>query len=393
MALAVVQSGFANYSSGSSGPFTITFGSSLTTGNTVYLFVSGAYFNGSFPNAGWTIESTNGAGTTGSSTQWLLSRVVQGGDGTTPPAIIVSTNAGFAIQGIEISGTPAVEAVVQSTSTSSPITGPTTANANDIGLLASGFGSGFGSYTPASGWTNDRNNSSQSTSLDNIAVPSSGTSLTASPSWSNGGTSAHWMSVALKANSAVNVSVTGAAAVGAAGIVAPAFAGSGNVTQASAGAVAGSLGANPSATLVGVASVCVGSDIPRTSSSIPGVSSLAYANPVSFYATPISYLPLNRLMRNTPVPAMGVLDNTAVAVVARLYPSGPQPVSREFFLTGVASEPVALGVNPVNNPSGVLMQAFAAPRAGSVVGSDHPEGVASHVEAVCAAGTVTVSIV
>lgn len=196
MALAVVQSKFVSIGSGS-GPFTITFTSPLTTGNKVYLFVYGQFFNGSFPAAAWSTESTNGAGGT-TNTQYLLSRTVQGGDGATPPAIMTSTNATFRIIGIEISGSPVVESIVQSTSTSAPITGPTTANNNDLGFLASGGGAGFGAYTAASGWTNDQNDAGGSTTLDHKAVPTSGTSLTASPSWSVGGTSGHWMSVALK---------------------------------------------------------------------------------------------------------------------------------------------------------------------------------------------------
>lgn len=196
MALAVVQTKFTSIGAGA-GPFTITFDSPLTAGNVCYLFLMGSYTDGSFPSAAWFLESTNGpGGATG--TQYLISRTVQGGDGATPPAWMTSTNAGFAVCGIEISGGATVESIVQNTSTSAPIAGPTTANNNDLGLLASGSGSGFGTYAPSAGWTNDINNGAGSTSLDHIAVPTSGTSLTASPSWSAGGTSAHWMSVAVK---------------------------------------------------------------------------------------------------------------------------------------------------------------------------------------------------
>ena len=194
MALSPGQSKYAQVTG--SGPFSVTFASPLTAGNTCYLFVMGSFNNGAFATSDWTIESTNGPGGS-SNTQYLLSRIVQGGDGATPPVFFTSTNAGFRVIGIEISGNPAVESIVQSTSTSAPVAGPTTTHNNDLGLLASGSGSGFGSYTAASGWTNDQNDASGSTTLDHIAVPTSGTSLTASPSWSVGGTSAHWMSVAL----------------------------------------------------------------------------------------------------------------------------------------------------------------------------------------------------
>src|SRR3569832_958524 len=230
MALAVAQSKFLA-TPGGSGPFTITFSSALTAGNTVYLFVMGSYFNGTLPSAAWTLESTNGpGGATG--TQYLLSRTVQAGDGTTPPAIMTSTNAGFRIIGIEISGNPSVESIVQSTSASAPIAGPTTAHANDLGLLASGSGAGFGAYTPATGWTSAQNDAGGSTTLDYVAVPIVGTSLTASPSWSVGGTSAHWMSVALTPAAAPKTA-TGGMAFG--GIK---FGGAGDRTETATGGVA-----------------------------------------------------------------------------------------------------------------------------------------------------------
>lgn len=196
MTLAVVQSKFQKFS------FTtpsIVLTSTPTVGNTIYLFTYHALGAGKAINTtNYTIESTNGPGGA-TNTQYLLSRVVQVGDTTTMPQVH-NDGAGQItyIMAIEISGNPGIENIVKSTATSAPISGPTTASNNVLGLLASAAGSGFGSYTAGSGWTNDQNEASGSTTMDHIALPTSGTSMTTSPSWSAGGTTGHWMSVALK---------------------------------------------------------------------------------------------------------------------------------------------------------------------------------------------------
>jgi len=389
--LSVVQSKLVSIGVGS-GPFTITFNSALTAGNTVYLFVMGAYSNGSFPSAAWVLESTNGpGGSTG--TQYLLSRVVQGGDGTTPPAIMTSTSAGFVIVGIEIAGgPPQVENIVQSTSTSAPIAGPTTANNNDLGLLASGSGSGFGTYTPASGWTNDQNNGGGSTSLDHIAVPTSGTSLTASPSWSAGGTSGHWMSVALKINAALNVNLTGVSATGAFGTLAADYDSNVTLVEAAAVGTPGTLGLNQNGSfnLIGVHAVGVARQIPNTGGfNLVGVQSVAHAGqfvyvnqhligaqafpaalPIGFeIAPPICPVSVYSIMRDTAVAASGAMDDGPVVCVGKLCPSDePEPRSIAFSLIGVACGSRAATVTPFFNVNRGVSGASSVCIAGTVFG-------------------------
>jgi hypothetical protein len=224
MSLAYVQSKFQKFTFAAS---QITMGASLTAGNKLYVIVAYSASGGDGINTGaYTVESTNG-------NQTLISRTVQGGDGTTPP---VFTNNGaldiiYSIA-VEISGNPAIENIVQNTSTSAPISGPTTTNNNDLAMLFSSNGSGFGSYTPASGWTNGQADGGGSTTFDYKLVPSSGTSLTASPSWSVGGTSGHWMSIALKVANSTETA-TGALAFGPI-----AFSASGGPVALSSGALA-----------------------------------------------------------------------------------------------------------------------------------------------------------
>jgi hypothetical protein len=280
MALAVVQSKFVNIGSGS-GPFQITFTSSLTTGNKCYLFVMGAYFNGGF-TAGWTIESTNGPGSS-SATQYMISRTVQGGDGTTPPAFLTSTNAAFRIIGIEISGGASIEAIVQNVSTGAPVAGPTTTHNNDLGLLASGANGGFGSYTPSAGWTNDQYDTGGSTILDHIAVPSSGTSLTASPSNTVGGTTGHWMSVALFVNTVVLGSLTGVSATAAARNVTTRSSASPTLVHATSTATAHAVAAGHAVNLTHATATGTARGLTSRSGAAPllvGARAIALASPV-----------------------------------------------------------------------------------------------------------------
>lgn len=388
--LGVVQSKFVSIGSGS-GPFTITFTSPLTTGNTVYLFVYGQFFNGSFPAAAWTLESTNGAGGS-TNTQYLLSRVVQVSDGATPPAIMTSTNATFRIIGIEISGgPPLVEAIVKNTSTSAPITGPTTANNNDLGLLASGGGAGFGAYTAAAGWTNDQNDTGGSTTLDHIAVPTSGTSLTASPSWSVNGTSGHWMSVALKINAATNVSLTGVSATAAVGTLATDFDGSVTLTGVAAIGTPGSLATNHNSSfnLVGVSTTAAARQITNTGGfNLVGVSAVAHAGAfvyenihlqgVQTYAAalpigleiapPVCPFPVFSIMRDTPVACSGAMDDGPVLGIGALCVSEPEPYSIAFHLTGVACGSRAATITPFFNVNSGLLGVSATCLAGTVFG-------------------------
>lgn len=389
MALAVVQSKFASV--GTSPPYQITFNSALTAGNICYLFLYGSLNTASLNTTDWTVESTNGPGG-GTGTQYLLSRVVQGGDGATPPVFATGTVASFAVCGIEISGSPLVEAIVQSTSTSAPIAGPTTANNNDLGLLASGGGSGFGGYTPSAGWTNDINDGAGSTSLDHIAVPSSGTSLTASPSWAAGGTSGHWMNVALKINAATNVSLTGVSATGAAGTLAEHYDSNVSPTGVAAVGTVGSPGFNQngsfnlagiSATgaarqitntggfnLVGVQSVAHAGQFVYVNQHLTGVQAYPAALPIGLeIAPPICPVSVFSIMRDTAVAASGAMDDGPVVCVGKLCPSDePEPHSIAFDLVGVMCGSRAATVTPFFNVNRGVSGVLSVCIAGTVFG-------------------------
>lgn len=161
------------------------------------------------------------------------------------------------------------------------------------------------------------------------------------------------------------------------------------LTGISAAGHAGSVKADPAAVLGHAAAVCrAGSFVPSPSVTaghtfatgtpgllaagphpmLIGVASIAQAGQVGTYATPISYLPAARLMRNTPVPAEGAMSNTAVAVVARLYPSGRQPLSTTIQLVGVAARGDVGSVNTTSVPTANLMQAASLCQAGIVTG-------------------------
>ena len=196
MAVAYVQSKFQN--NGSNNPSTITFGSSLTNGNKVYVMMQGSIFTGSINTTDWTIEIQNGPGGS-TSTQYLLSWTVTGSPGATPPNLATGTNISFRVLGMEISGPPTIDSHAQSTSESSPIAGPTTVAANCLGMRFCGAGGGFGTYGPGTGWTNRQYDTGGSTIGDTTtSTVAAGTDLSGAVTNTAGGTSGHWMVVALK---------------------------------------------------------------------------------------------------------------------------------------------------------------------------------------------------
>jgi hypothetical protein len=89
------------------------------------------------------------------------------------------------------------------------------------------------------------------------------------------------------------------------------------------------------------------------------VFSAGVARAPGIYVTPVSYLPVLRIMRNTAVPAIGAMSNAAVAVIGRLYPSGPQPRSLEVFAQGVQAVAHAGGLATSFNVS-VMAQGVQA---------------------------------
>jgi hypothetical protein len=68
-------------------------------------------------------------------------------------------------------------------------------------------------------------------------------------------------------------------------------------------------------------------------------------------------LPVKRLMRNTPVPAIGTMSNTAVALVGKLRASGPEPKGVAVNITGVFARGVVINVTPSRR---VLVPAVSA---------------------------------
>lgn len=135
-------------------------------------------------------------------------------------------------------------------------------------------------------------------------------------------------------------SITGVQAAGAAHAVTPNP--GGQAAHASATGVASGVHGTGQFGIFGVQATAVARGlVPAIGVPVRGVHGAGSALPVGIYATPISYLLANRIMRNTPVPAVGAMSNEAVAVVARLYPSGPQPRSVEVFLAGVRAQGVA----------------------------------------------------
>ncbi len=389
MALAPVQSKFQN--NGSTNPSTITFGSPLTTGNKCYIFAYGSLLVGSLNTVDWTVESTNGPGG-GSGTQYLLSRTVQVGDGATPPAFATGTNITFRVIGVEVGGgTPTVDAIVQSTNTSAPIAGPTTAFSNELGLLASGAGAGFGSYTPGSGWSNLQADTGGSTTLDDRFFATAGSSLTTSPSWSVNGTAGHWMSVALKSAISASVNLTGVSVTGTAHALTVNNDIAKNLVHAAAIATAHTAAPNhdASVTPTQAAAIGVARQVPnlagaflRHAEAVGHAGSLEYVNvhlvgaraypaalPIGMeIAPPIPYFPIFSIMRDTPVAASGAMSDAPVVGEGALFPSRLLPGSAAIRLVGAVAGGHAATISPFFNVNLGLRPALGIPVAGTVFG-------------------------
>lgn len=189
--LAYVQSCFVTNSFAKP---TLVFGTALTVGNKIFAVVYKASA-ASIDTSNWSIVSTNDPSGT---PQVLVSRTVQVGDGTSPPAISSATGDLYRTVAVEVSGGAIVENVSQSASESSPISGPTTVAEGCLGLRVTSGGSGFGSYGPGTGWTNRRYDTGGSTVLDTTTTTvSAGTDLTGAVTNSLGGTTGHWMVISL----------------------------------------------------------------------------------------------------------------------------------------------------------------------------------------------------
>lgn len=177
-----------------------TFAAPMTAGNLLVVFYYGAITGSSVLNTtAYALVSQNGPGGS-TATQYGQTRTIQSGDGA---AILAPSNDSTQIcyvMAIELhhsSGLQAFDAGAHQIS-SAPVVGPTTAANDEIALMSSASGSGFGVYAPASGWTNDQTDGSGTTTLDHLAVLTSGTPTTGSPSWTVNGTSAHWMVLTFK---------------------------------------------------------------------------------------------------------------------------------------------------------------------------------------------------
>ncbi len=85
---------------------------------------------------------------------------------------------------------------------------------------------------------------------------------------------------------------------------------------------------------------------PGVGAQIRGVPAGPTAGIVRGFVTPIDYLPLYRLMRNTPVAAIGSMDNTPVALIGTLRAAAPEPFSIAIPIIGVSAQGHAATVVP-----------------------------------------------
>lgn len=193
-----VQSGFKDNSF--TAP-TVVLGSAPSVGNLVIAFV--AYGGSAAWHNGWT-QFAPASAPAGSNALFGIYRYVQAGDTATLPTF--NADAGgivraTAMEITSVSGTWATDFDTYVTASNTPVGPLTTGAPSELLLLASGFGSGFGSYTASAGWTNDQDDGSGSTTLDNFTEATMGTGVSASPTWSAGGESGHWIMMGLKGGS------------------------------------------------------------------------------------------------------------------------------------------------------------------------------------------------
>lgn len=168
-------------------------------------------------------------------------------------------------------------------------------------------------------------------------------------------------------------SPTGVAAAGAAGTVSITSGGSVALAGVSAAGVANPVGFNGTGRVTGVSAAM---PIPLTSAqrltpsvsvALVGASAFGAAGSLS-EAFPIStYFPALSIMRNAPVPSIGGMANTDVAVIGRLPPSGPEPESLQVEIAGVSAQGRVAGLQIRRNLSVALTGVSSAGSAGLVV--------------------------
>jgi hypothetical protein len=192
-ALAVVQSGF--HTSTFVNPHAVLPGAP-TIGNLIVCFY--AQNTTATLSADWTQFAINGLGS-GHDSMYGVYRYAQSGDGATLPDFNTDSGNIVRVLATELSGVSGVFASdfdSYVTASASPIGPLTTTNPNELLILASTEGGGFGSYTPSTGWTNQLTDGGGSSTLDDVQEPSASTAVTATPSWSIGGTSGKWIMAA-----------------------------------------------------------------------------------------------------------------------------------------------------------------------------------------------------
>jgi len=164
----------------------VTFSSPVTAGNLLILFINNLAT--AQLSADWQPLDDTG--------NFLIAgRIALSGDGTTPPPYWVETSNIASAICVEVSGftgtiTSAFEGLT--TSTAPNFNGPATANNNDLAFCAWVQGSGFGTYTPGSGWTNLHYSGNESMGVDYQIVPTAGTVPIDNSNNSVGGNAGKW---------------------------------------------------------------------------------------------------------------------------------------------------------------------------------------------------------
>lgn len=385
-------------------PGSITVGWTPTPGNLLLIFL-----HCNLPNHSAVVNTTDwtdlaDAVATADQVGMLLGRYVQIGDTSALPVLWTAGTTYWAYEVYEIAGVSGsfstdigsqIDIVGNTGAVASFSTGTLTTTANGtLALVGAGQYDGTTDPTLSAGWTTDEfgHNASNygSTISGSMTGVASGTNVSATFNFTSVENPSDSFLVLITPSSAASVTLTGVSAACAAHSVTTSRGKSIAVTGVASLALAGTLTPRVNARAPGVSATgapgrftpthapvlhgvsAVGGFSPVRAQGDPGldhVFSFAEAGQVGVYATPIAYLPAARIMRNTPVAAQGAMDNTPVALISRLYPSGPRPVSRTITLVGVASATLASQVSGYVQMGTLVAQAASQCAAGAVTTS------------------------
>ena len=363
-------------------PGTISLGWTPTVGNLIIVFLHCNIATTSITNtANFTVRNT--ATFTTSTFGQLLNRYVQPGDTSTLPALWSAGSTYWAYEVFEISGVQgnwtadvqATDAVATNTNTNTIASNSIATTSNNVlALMGAGCYDGGSNPTLSSGWTVDEASNNISNYGSQVGghqlYSTSGTSAQCTATVGNVNDPKDIFLVLLKSQTDASVNLTGTAMSLTAGTLGINTSSSVSLSAAPMTLAARSLAPGSQIPLSGVQMTLEAGDLIHVNIPLsPARMALGFTTLGLEIAPPVCPVAAYSIMRDTPVPAIGAMDDGPVVCVGKLCPSDePEPFSQAIPLTGVQMALFARTVTPFRNVSARLVGVQMTMGAGTVFG-------------------------